>query len=62
VLKGKIAEQIAPLLPGFLVKYNPADTRFIGSPIDYLIIRNMSKGDDSDDPIEPSPSGRRSPA
>jgi predicted Holliday junction resolvase-like endonuclease len=25
VLKGKIAEQIAPLLPGFLAKYNPAD-------------------------------------
>ena len=52
VLKGKIAEQIAPLLPGFLAKYNPADARFIGSPIDYLIFRNMSKGKDSDDPIE----------
>jgi predicted Holliday junction resolvase-like endonuclease len=52
VLKGKIAEQIAPLLPGFLAKYNPADARFIGSPIDYLIFRNLSKGDDSEDPIE----------
>lgn len=52
VLKGKIAEQIAPLLPGFLAKYHPADARFIGSPIDYLIFRNMSKGKDSDDPIE----------
>ena len=52
VLKGKIAEQIAPLLPGFLAKYNPADARFIGSPIDYLIFRNMSKGEDSDDLIE----------
>jgi predicted Holliday junction resolvase-like endonuclease len=52
VLKGKIAEQLAPLLPDFLAKYNPADARFIGSPIDYLIFRNMSKGDDSDDPIE----------
>jgi predicted Holliday junction resolvase-like endonuclease len=52
VLKGKIAEQIAPLLPEFLAKYNPADARFIGSPIDYLIFRNMSKGDDSEDPIE----------
>ncbi len=52
VLKGKIAEQIAPLLPDFLAKYNPADARFIGSPIDYLIFRNMSKGKDSDDPIE----------
>ena len=52
VLKGKIAEQIAPLLPGFLEKYNPADARFIGSPIDYLIFRNMSKGSDTEDPIE----------
>jgi predicted Holliday junction resolvase-like endonuclease len=52
VLKGKIAEQLAPFLPGFLAKYNPADARFIGSPIDYLIFRNMSKGDESDDPIE----------
>ena len=34
VLKGKIAEQLAPLLPGF--DYNPADARFIGSPIDYI--------------------------
>ena len=52
VLKGKIAEQIAPLLPDFLAKYNPADARFIGSPIDYLIFRNMSKGKESDDLIE----------
>ena len=52
VLKGKIAEQLAPLLPGFLAKYNAADARFIGSPIDYLIFRNMSRGKDSDDPIE----------
>ena len=44
VLKGKIAEQMAPLLPGFLAKYNPADARFIGSPIDYLIFRNMRRG------------------
>ena len=43
---------MAPFLPGFLAKYNPADARFIGSPIDYLIFRNMSKGDDSEDPIE----------
>jgi predicted Holliday junction resolvase-like endonuclease len=52
VLKGKIAEQIAPLLPGFLAKYNAADARFIGSPIDYLIFRNMSKGDDTEDPVD----------
>lgn len=52
VLRGKIAEQFALLLPGFLSKYNPADARFIGSPINYLIFRRMSKGDDSEDPVE----------
>ena len=52
VLKGKIGEQMAPMLPDFLSKYNPADARFIGSPIDYLIFRNLSKGKDSDDPVE----------
>lgn len=34
-LKGKMAEQIAPLLPGF--PYLPADSRFIGDPIDYVV-------------------------
>lgn len=52
VLKEKIAEQMAPLLPGFLAKYNAADARFVGSPIDYIIFRSMSKGNDSDGPIE----------
>jgi len=34
-LKGQIAEQLAPLLPGF--RYAPADARFLGDPIDYLV-------------------------
>jgi len=34
-LKGRIAEQMAPLLPGFL--YDPADARFMGDPIDYIV-------------------------
>jgi predicted Holliday junction resolvase-like endonuclease len=34
-LKGQIAEQMAPLLPGFL--YHPADARFLGDPIDYVV-------------------------
>ena len=34
VLKGRIGEQMAPLLPSF--DYNPSDARFIGNPIDYL--------------------------
>ena len=34
-LKGQIAERMAPLLPGF--PYHPADARFLGDPIDYLV-------------------------
>jgi predicted Holliday junction resolvase-like endonuclease len=34
-LKGQIAEQMAPLLPGF--RYRPADARFLGDPVDYLV-------------------------
>lgn len=39
-LKGKIAEQMAPLLPAF--RYNPADARFIGSPVDYIIFDGLT--------------------
>ncbi|HNT74645.1 MAG TPA: Holliday junction resolvase-like protein [Anaerolineae bacterium] len=40
VLKGKMAEQIAPLLPGF--KYWPADARFLGDPVDYVVFNGYS--------------------
>jgi len=39
-LKGKIAEQMAPLLPSF--GHLPADARFIGSPVDYIIFDGLS--------------------
>ncbi|HLI46164.1 MAG TPA: Holliday junction resolvase-like protein [Geobacterales bacterium] len=45
-LKGKISEQLAPLLPGF--EYNASDARFIGTPIDYIIFdgySNLEGGD-----------------
>ncbi len=40
-LKGKIAEQMAPLLPGF--PFSPADARFIGNPIDYVVFDGYTK-------------------
>ena len=40
VLKGKMAEQMAPLLPGFT--YWPADARFLGDPIDYVVFDGYS--------------------
>jgi predicted Holliday junction resolvase-like endonuclease len=52
VLKGKIGEQLAPLLPEFLALCNPSDARFIGSPIDYLIFKNMTVEEDRELPIE----------
>jgi len=52
VLKGKIGEQLAPLLPEFIELYNASDARFIGSPIDYLIFKNMTAEKDKELPIE----------
>ena len=40
-LKGHIAEQMAPLLPGFV--YAPSDAHFIGDPIDYLVFNNYTR-------------------
>jgi predicted Holliday junction resolvase-like endonuclease len=40
VLKGKMAEQMAPLLPGF--DYWPADSRFLGDPVDYVVFSGYS--------------------
>lgn len=39
-LKGRITEQLAPLLPGF--QYEPADARFLGDPIDYVVFSGYS--------------------
>ena len=41
VLRGKIAEQILPLLPEF--DFNPADARFLGSPVDYVVFDGYSE-------------------
>jgi predicted Holliday junction resolvase-like endonuclease len=40
-LKGKIAEQMAPVYPAF--RYLPADARFIGSPVDYIVFDGLSE-------------------
>src|SRR3954465_15306610 len=43
-LKGKLAEQMAPVLPGF--PYLPADARFLGDPIDYVIFNGYTRRQD----------------
>jgi len=41
VLKGALAEQLAPIFKIF--GYNPSDARFIGDPIDYVIFDGYTK-------------------
>jgi len=50
-LKGKIGEQLAPFLPEFLSHFDPSDARFIGSPIDYVVFKNLSKVESEGLPI-----------
>ncbi len=38
--RGQIAEELAPMLPGF--PYNPADCKFLGDPIDYVIFDGLA--------------------
>lgn len=40
VLKGKMAEQLAPILPEF--EYLPSDAKFLGDPIDYVVFDGYS--------------------
>ena len=40
-LMGRLWETIAPYIPKF--KYHPADMKFMGSPIDYIIFEGMSE-------------------
>ncbi len=50
-LKGKIAEQMAPVLPDFC--FNPADARFIGSPVDYIIFDGLTRiADEKGDEVQ----------
>jgi len=50
-LKGQIAEQMAPLLPGF--QYLPADARFLGDPIDYVVFNGYSEARDGSEGRQP---------
>lgn len=40
-LEGQIYEQLVPFLPGF--EYDPSDCRFLGSPIDLIVFKGLSK-------------------
>ena len=42
---GQIAEQLAPLLPGFCEEFNPKDARFFGHPIDFVVFDGLEEGE-----------------
>ena len=46
VLKGKMAEQFAPLFPEF--HYLPSDAKFLGDPVDYVIFDGYTDFRDGD--------------
>ena len=49
-LKGKMAEQMAPMLEGF--NYLPSDARFLGDPIDYVVFNGYTAVKDDGAPEE----------
>ncbi len=42
-IKGQIGERFAPFQDGF--GYEPADARFLGSPVDYVVFDGMTDGE-----------------
>ena len=50
VLKGKMAEQLAPMLPEF--QYLPSDAKFLGDPVDYIVFDGYTDLRDGDGSLE----------
>jgi len=42
---GKAYEQIVPMLPEFCETLSPADARFLGAPVDYVVFDGLSEGE-----------------
>ena len=42
IIKGQIGERFAPFVQGF--GYEPADARFLGSPVDYVVFDGLTEG------------------
>jgi predicted Holliday junction resolvase-like endonuclease len=50
VLKGKMAEQMAPIMPEF--QYLPSDAKFLGDPVDYVVFDGYTDLRDGEGPAE----------
>lgn len=46
ILKGKMAEQFAPIFPEF--EYLPSDAKFLGDPVDYIVFNGYNAFRDGD--------------
>ena len=42
---GKAAEQLAPLSPAFGERFDPADARFLGAPVDFVVFDGLAEGE-----------------
>ncbi|KJV41186.1 Holliday junction resolvase-like protein [Acinetobacter brisouii] len=46
ILKGRMAEQFAPIFPEF--EYLPSDAKFLGDPVDYIVFNGYNAFRDGD--------------
>lgn len=42
---GRAAEQLAPLVGSFAERFDPADARFLGAPVDYVVFDGLAAGE-----------------
>lgn len=42
---GKAAEQLAPLVGEFAERFDPADARFLGAPVDFVVFDGLASGE-----------------
>jgi predicted Holliday junction resolvase-like endonuclease len=41
---GRAAEQLAPFAAGFADRFDPADARFLGAPVDFVVFDGLARG------------------
>jgi len=42
---GRAAEQLAPFAAGFAERFDPADARFLGAPVDFVVFDGLAAGE-----------------
>ncbi len=42
---GRAAEQLAPFAAGFAERFDPADARFLGAPVDFVVFDGLAEGE-----------------